>query len=935
MEPGISFFCLNSKGYLPQPPRAWSRVQNSCSLITGPEEGEFVQVPYSKKIIPYEELDANIALLRKGNVLQYKKNSSNLTKQQRYSLIAKGQWTNRTKTWATQSDRGYTNPNNQSYIRVGATNVTLAGVPTALPVTCPRFPIINNGVLPVIAGGGSQENILPPPVTPAPNAGGDVIPLVPVITIEPIVIQDFGNLVCGTFENLCTGEIIRPILLDNCHSTTDSDVPGPIEELCWNDGNPTWYPRQRYVMSNSTDKWPVNAQLASAIIFDAPELSATMLCNVITLSWPLDIFYTIYNIYQDEYILPIEFVNGFTNTFTVNIDVIGTYSFYIKGINCNIESEASNTVSVSISQTPSPFLTINTVCNVATLNWNAPLPCNLIYQVYENGVLIDTTTNTTLVNILLDAVGTYDFYVIAFLGSIASVPSNTVSVVINKPNAPVLVVGTTFNPSNCNWNATLTWDYDFSCNYIYKIYENDILIGIVPPDSYPFVVPISTLGNSFYVIVSLGSIQSDPSNTVTINTLPPPPAPINLTIDIVYICTSATLSWTAPALCNFMYEIYDNNTSTLIGTTTSTSLPVTLDNCRIYSFYVVAVLSTISSAPSNTVSAEGLVTYNITSLVNTSYTTYSNNGYTGIVFDNNNSTAFTTGTALINFCKNVNNASILIVGGGGGGGSGDTEATQLYPSGGSAGSGGAITYLTGQTISGSTNINLTIGFGGAGRTPGNQGQGAGSGQSGTASLFSTISSGGGSGGSGIGGGGAGPAGSSNSSSGGGGGGGGGAYRTAGLYPAPGVTNGGLGGSGLSGVNPGTNGSNAIYDLGPDPNPPFTPADPVIHFNGGNGGASGIPTVTLPFTPSPVTLNLGGGGGGGGSVSGGGAGNGTGGVAGTSVLGNYYGDNALYGIANNAYGGGGGGGGIQNYTVGNTNIGGNGGNGTVIIWWPTC
>jgi hypothetical protein len=41
---------------------------------------------------------------KKGNVLQYKKNSSNLTKNQRYAQIAKGAWTNRTKTWASQTE---------------------------------------------------------------------------------------------------------------------------------------------------------------------------------------------------------------------------------------------------------------------------------------------------------------------------------------------------------------------------------------------------------------------------------------------------------------------------------------------------------------------------------------------------------------------------------------------------------------------------------------------------------------------------------------------------------------------------------------------------------------------------------------------------------------------------------------------------------------
>ena len=50
-----------------------------------------------------------------------------------------------------------------------------------------------------------------------------------------------------------------------CSLTTASDVPGPIGVLCWNDGTPTWYPRQRYVMTNSNNKWPLNAKLVSAI----------------------------------------------------------------------------------------------------------------------------------------------------------------------------------------------------------------------------------------------------------------------------------------------------------------------------------------------------------------------------------------------------------------------------------------------------------------------------------------------------------------------------------------------------------------------------------------------------------------------------------------------------------------------------------------------
>lgn len=422
-------YCSNGKCYLPQPPRAWSRVQNSCSLITASTVDQFVQVPYTGEIVPYAELGPRLAMINKGNVLQYKKNSSNLTSWQKYSQIAKGQWTNRTKTWATQSTRGYTNPNNLSLIRSGGINITLDGVPTALPVTCPKIPINNNPVLPTNGGGGTSEPPLPPPPPPPSEGGGTVIPIVPVPIVQPIVIQDLGNLVCGSYQNLCTGEIIEPIKLDNCHPTTDSDVPGPIQELCWNDGNPTWYPRQRYIMTNSTNKWPVNAVLGSAVKPSTPFLIADLInCNIVNLSWTFEfecLPITRFNIYQNDEI--IANINGTSNSYSIFIDTSGTYSFSIAAENNGIFSDISNTVFINIDPPPAPMnLTINTVCNVATLTWSNTSPCILTYQVYANGSLIAITTNTSYNFILQDDIS-YTFYIVAFLGSIASDNSNTVT----------------------------------------------------------------------------------------------------------------------------------------------------------------------------------------------------------------------------------------------------------------------------------------------------------------------------------------------------------------------------------------------------------------------------------------------------------------------------------------------------------------------------
>jgi hypothetical protein len=340
--------CINGQCYLPQPPRAWFRVQNSCSLVndtnTNTSPSSSSRVPYSNKEVSSSQLGYELALINKGNVLQYKINSSNLTKNQRYSKIAKGQWTNRTKTYATQNDRGYTNPNINNLLRVGGQNVTLTGVPTAAPVTCPTNQGKPSNVLPSQVSGSSQDQTLPPPVPPTPAGLAVIIPTVPVPIIEPVVIQDFGNLVCGTSENVCTGEIITPIILDNCHPTTDSDVPGPIQPLCWNDGNPTWYPRQRYVMNNSTDKWPVNAPLASAVKPATPILSVTTGATNYILSW-----YTVntclpitsYNVYQNNLLI----ANTTQTNLTVSITGT-TNTFYVTSLNNNIESNASNLVTV-------------------------------------------------------------------------------------------------------------------------------------------------------------------------------------------------------------------------------------------------------------------------------------------------------------------------------------------------------------------------------------------------------------------------------------------------------------------------------------------------------------------------------------------------------------------------------------------------------------
>lgn len=266
------------KCYLPNPTREWSRVQNNCPLSIENISGKYT-APYTKKIIEGAELQYTLQMLSKGNVLQYKKNSSNLTKKQQYSQIVKGYWTNRTNTWSNQSSTT-SNPNNKNLKRVGGYNMFLTGERTLLPVSCPKPIVVPKPALPpagipmsIYGGSGSiASGILeiPPEVPPQnPIAEATTLPSVPFQQPPtPVVIQNEGTLIVNETENLCSGETTKTIANRGCHVTTDSDVPGPLRELCWNDGIQPWYPRQRYVMTNSGNKWPTNVSILNSAIID-------------------------------------------------------------------------------------------------------------------------------------------------------------------------------------------------------------------------------------------------------------------------------------------------------------------------------------------------------------------------------------------------------------------------------------------------------------------------------------------------------------------------------------------------------------------------------------------------------------------------------------------------------------------------------------------
>lgn len=239
--------------YLPMPPRAWSRVQRPIGCL------------------PVDQMTL------KGNVLQYRNNSSQLTKNQRYSKIAKGQWINRNTTWATQSafGDGYTNPNCKSLKRVNDEHLAIDAQTgqilgnTLLPLTCPSVqPIAPNEALPSVVSSSSTNTPTVPSVVSPSSSTVDFPPLAVEPDSVPIVIANGGTLICSVVEDACTGQSTQTLSQKLCNPTSSSNVPGTIQELCWNDGMQTWNPKYNLTMSSSGNKWPVNATLVSAVHFN-------------------------------------------------------------------------------------------------------------------------------------------------------------------------------------------------------------------------------------------------------------------------------------------------------------------------------------------------------------------------------------------------------------------------------------------------------------------------------------------------------------------------------------------------------------------------------------------------------------------------------------------------------------------------------------------
>jgi hypothetical protein len=207
-----------------------------------------------------EELENNLLMKNKSNVLQYKKNQNTLSKSQIYSRKIFRNWINNKKTYASQTDKN-TNPNTGSLFRVSGNVISVDGDPISNNIYC----IYNPETFPSNQPSEIVEipdydyvtppvNIIEPPESTGSITANFVPPDVPQEEDENYVAPSGGVLLCNvTVIPTCSVNTEGQIIIKEtenivCYGTEFSDVPGR-GVLCWKEGDQTWYDRTTNIIT--------------------------------------------------------------------------------------------------------------------------------------------------------------------------------------------------------------------------------------------------------------------------------------------------------------------------------------------------------------------------------------------------------------------------------------------------------------------------------------------------------------------------------------------------------------------------------------------------------------------------------------------------------------------------------------------------------------
>ena len=245
---------------------------------------------------------------------------------------------------------------------------------------------------------------------------------------------------------------------------------------------------------------------------------------------------------------------------------------------------------------PTALTTLNITETTLDLSWNAATDDTAVvgYDIYQNNILIGSTTNLLYAVDQLSPNTFYSYYIVAKDGSgNQSPPSNTVSIFTlqdtEAPNPPTSLVASNISETSLllNWNEAI----DNIGVVAYNVYQDGSFVTTVTTSDYLVTNLTSGTTYSFYVVArdAAGNMSSN-SNTLEVTTFEtnPPTIPLGLMISNIS-STSVDLNWQASTddIGVVAYDIYQNDVFlNSVSDTFATAL--SLDPNTLYSYYVVA-----------------------------------------------------------------------------------------------------------------------------------------------------------------------------------------------------------------------------------------------------------------------------------------------------------------------------------------------------------
>ncbi len=322
--------------------------------------------------------------------------------------------------------------------------------------------------------------------------------------------------------------------------------------------------------------------------------------NQVSLTWNATVGATGYQVRRNNVAIGgLLTTTSYVDTTAVNGQ---TYSYTVVAYRQNSPASAAST---AVSASPvAPALSAPSGLaatpgdKTVALSWNA-VPSATLYTIYRDGASVGTSTTTAFTDTGLVNGTTYSYYVVASNATSTSAPSAATTA---KPAAAVAGAPTNLSGQAGDTIATLSWTGVAGITQ-YKVYRGGVYVTTVNGTTYTDTGLTNGGSYSYYVTAYNGTTESAPSTTVTVV-----PVAITPGVPTGVVATpgntQVSLSWTASANAQ-SYKVYRG--ATLVGSPTTTSFVDTgLVNGTSYTYTVVAVNGTASSAASAGVSATPL-----------------------------------------------------------------------------------------------------------------------------------------------------------------------------------------------------------------------------------------------------------------------------------------------------------------------------------------